>query len=233
VSWRSLWPLLATAAGAAVVFAAVLVLWPQGEAGDYGVPDLFPRDVAAQRRFAPLDVPRDAFPSESRTERTLRSIEAVWRRVFRAAGDEYEPAKLVVAAEALEDACEPPGDWAGLYCMEDATIYLDLEASDTDWAYVLAHEVGHHVQAQRGVFDATNDEYIWHTRTSHDVSRREELQAQCFAGIWAYAVRAPAPPDWFYEAPEGQGSPREHATWFRRGRRTGRPAACDTFTTPA
>jgi predicted metalloprotease len=204
--------------------------FPHGEAGDYGVRALFSPDVEVTERRAARP-PRTAFPSRRRAMRMLRSIERVWQPLFEQAGARYEPAKLEPVDAQPHEACDRPGDWTGLYCFEERTIHLDPQLAGRAWPYVLAHEVGHHVQELRGVFEATEDEFRWHPRTSQDVSRRQELQAECFAGIWAHAARAPLPPRAFFDEEE-VGTPYEHELWFRRGRRTGRPAACDTFRDP-
>ena len=148
--------------------------------------------------------------------------------MFARVGDRYEPAEVVLASSSLGEPCEPPGDWAGLYCIEERTIYLDTQLSRRDWPYVLAHEVGHHVQELRGVLGATRDDYVWHPRSSQDLALRQELQAEGFAGVWAYAVAAPPISTWSGDT-DIDATGAAHARWFARGRRTGRPARCDTF----
>ncbi|HEX8207031.1 MAG TPA: neutral zinc metallopeptidase, partial [Solirubrobacteraceae bacterium] len=208
------------------MFAATVFLIPHGEPGDYDVPTAFPSDVRAERRPAALP-PRRA-PSRREAKAALRAIERVWGPMFERVGDEYEPAELVLMDSTSADPCEAPGDWAGLYCIGDDTIYLDVAASGGSWAYVLAHEVGHHVQQQRGVFAETEDDYIWHPRSSTDLHRREELQAECYAGVWAYAVDAPRTV-FASTHVDFDRTGRAHARWFRRGRASGRPGRCDTF----
>jgi len=195
----------------------------------------------------------------------LGSTEDVWSEIFRKSGRTYEPPKLVLFTQAVRSACGVTSAAVGpFYCQQDRKVYLDLsffselsrrfgapgEFAD---AYVIAHEVGHHVQNQLGVFDRQgglgggND-----NRTSVAL----ELQADCFAGVWGNHANQGGkqliePGDFEaglraasaigddrlqrmsqgYVAPESftHGSSQERTGWLRRGLETGDPGKCDTF----
>ena len=89
--------------------------------------------------------------------------------------------------------------------------------ADDVLAYVLAHEVGHHVQAQRGLLSQPEGDNVV----------RAELHAQCLAGLYGHATKRPLPPDWTYAADAVHGTVAQQKHWLELGHRTGRPAACD------
>jgi len=121
----------------------------------------------------------------------LGSTNDMWLRVFAQKNMEYQPPRLVLFRARTQSACGGADSRVGPhYCPLDATIYLDETffdelqklggQGDVAEAYVVAHEVGHHVQNGLGILDSES--------TSED-SVKIELQADCFAGLWAYSIR--------------------------------------------
>ncbi|MFV0389645.1 MAG: neutral zinc metallopeptidase [Pyrinomonadaceae bacterium] len=197
----------------------------------------------------------------------LGSTEDVWNGVFAADGLRYRDPKLVIFSGRDVSACGYANAAMGpFYCPGDQKIYLDFSffdqlqrefraPGDFAAAYVIAHEVGHHVQNLLGTMDKVNSTQ---QRSSEEqanmLSVRLELQADCFAGIWAAnakqkglleegdveeAINAAAAvgDDMIqkrsqgYVVPESftHGSARERVTWFTRGMNTGDVAQCNTF----
>ena len=175
----------------------------------------------------------------------------------------YRPAKLVVFREATDSACGLGQSATGpFYCPPDGTVYLDLAffnelhrrfgaPGDFAQAYVLAHEIGHHVQAQLGTDRQVRQLQPARPDQANPLSVRLELQADCYAGVWGHTAaqrgqldmgdveeglaaaaaigddrltRGRVAPDQFTH-----GSSSERVQWFRRGLETGRAEACDTF----
>jgi len=128
----------------------------------------------------------------------LASTEDAWTEVFRRGGAEYRAPKLVMFSGATQTACGLGQSQAGpFYCPEDQTVYIDLSfyqmlqkrfkaPGDFAQAYVVAHEVGHHVQNLLGTMDKVQSQrQRMSERQYNRLSVRLELQADCFAGIWA------------------------------------------------
>jgi predicted metalloprotease len=199
----------------------------------------------------------------------LASSEDVWTQVMPVqTGRRYEPPKLVLFTEAVESACGITGSAVGpFYCPRDSRVYLDLSffgelarrfgaPGDFAQAYVVAHEIGHHVQNLLGISDKVRDERSRLPPVqSNQLSVANELQADCLAGVWAYhADRSsqmiePGDADEGLTAASGIGDDRlqksargrivpesfTHGTsaqrvhWFKTGMSSGRMADCDTF----
>ena len=134
-------------------------------------------------------------------KRILAGTEDVWDREFQKMGRTYQPPKMVIFSDAVNSACGNATSASGpFYCSADETVYLDLEffknmkkqiGADGDfaYAYVIAHEVGHHVQNQLGILGQAHQQmaqYGRNTPKSNEISVRLELQADFFAGVWAY-----------------------------------------------
>jgi uncharacterized protein len=198
----------------------------------------------------------------------LADTEDVWQAVFQGAGQRYEPPTLVLFSEAVESACGLAESATGpFYCPIDGKVYLDLSffeelntrfgaPGDFAQAYVIAHEVGHHVQNLLGITQKT---HALRSRLdpaeANQVSVRIELQADCLAGVWAnLAQRMRLVLDGTdieegmratgalgddriqrraqgYVVPESftHGSSAQRAQWFRQGLARGDPDACNTF----
>jgi predicted metalloprotease len=165
-----------------------------------------------------------------RVTQLVASMDAMWQRAFAAAGDEYEQPRIESrTGEARTDCGTDHDGWAGVYCAQDTQIVIDIgdhlvrrahggdEASDLLLGYVLAHEIGHHVQHERGM-EAM--------RSQEDVVKAE-LHAQCLAGVWGRAAGKPVPPAGTYVADPDHGSVDDQRRWLEHGHAQGRPAACD------
>ena len=190
------------------------------------------------------------------TSIVLGSNNDTWQQIFTNADRAYEPPRLVLFRTATNSACGAATSAVGPhYCPADQTIYMDetffdeltkrlgAEGGDVAEAYVISHEVGHHVQNQLGTLDKAQQ--------SNESSIRAELQADCFAGIWAYSLKGQGvfAPGEFDEAidaaaavgddriqekttgrvnPESwtHGSSEQRKKWLNVGFDTGDPAAC-------
>jgi predicted metalloprotease len=196
----------------------------------------------------------------------LADTEDTWSQIFRRdLGREYARPTLVLFSDAVQSACGMSSAAVGpFYCPPDANVYIDLSfyrdleqrfgaPGDFAQAYVIAHEIGHHVQNQLGVFERVRAQRV-DPETANALSVRQELQADCLAGVWGHyaAGRGMLEPGDMEEglnaaaaigddriqrqttgrvSPESwtHGSSEQRATWFRRGLETGRLDVCDTF----
>jgi len=201
----------------------------------------------------------------------LGETEDTWSAIFQEGGREYIPPKLVLYRNAMPTACGTGSAAAGpFYCPLDRKVYLDLSffqqladefqaPGQFAEAYVLAHEVGHHVQNLLGIADRVR---ATQERTSqaqaNQLSVRLELQADCFAGVWARhadetkhileqgdvesALRAASAVgddtlqkrSQGYVVPESftHGTSAERVGWFKRGMAAGSIDSCNTFSAP-
>jgi len=199
----------------------------------------------------------------------LGETEDVWGAVFEQAGREYERPRLVLFSGAVESACGGATAATGpFYCSSDRQVYLDLSffdemrarlggGGDFAYAYVIAHEVGHHVQNLLGVSDRVRRarERGESLEGPGGLSVRQELQADCLAGVWAN--RAQARHRWLEAGDVDQalgtasaigddrlqrqargtvvpdafthGTSRQRVQWFSTGFQRGDVEACDTF----
>jgi hypothetical protein len=202
----------------------------------------------------------------------LASTERTWGEIFRRHGQEYQEPKLVLFSGAVESACGFAQSASGpFYCPQDRRVYIDLEffrelrdrfkaPGDFAQAYVIAHEIGHHVQNQLGVMRKTGELQSRSSRAqANAISVRVELQADCLAGIWAGTANrdrkileegdieeglnaaAQIGDDRIqkrsqgYVVPEGftHGSAEQRVRWFRRGLQSRDLDQCDTFSAGA
>jgi predicted metalloprotease len=198
----------------------------------------------------------------------LASTEDTWNAVFAKAGARYQPPKLVLYSGSTRTACGMGSAAAGpFYCPADQTVYIDLSfyqtlrqrfgaSGDLAEAYVIAHEVGHHVQNLVGTMakmDAARRQMS--ERDYNQLSIRLELQADCFAGIWtnhsqqakgwleagdieeAIQAAAAVGDDNIMKRTQGtvvpdaftHGSSEQRVRWFRIGAQTGQIEQCNTF----
>lgn len=129
----------------------------------------------------------------------LAGTEDVWTKIFAQMGKEYEPPTLVLYTDAVRSACGDASASVGpFYCSADEKLYIDLSffrdmrktlGADGDfaYAYVIAHEVGHHVQHLLGTLDEAHSQMNRLSETeANNISVRIELQADFLAGVWAY-----------------------------------------------
>lgn len=198
----------------------------------------------------------------------LAETEDVWNETFQKAGRTYEEPKLVLFSGAVESACGMADAAVGpFYCPADHKVYLDLAffedlhtrfgaSGDFAQAYVIAHEIGHHVQTQLGIIQKVNAMQARADKTDRNrLNVMLELQADCLAGMWAHQAQkkrnileegdieeglnaASAVGDdriqkrtQGYVVPDGftHGSSAQRVRWFRRGLEQGNISACDTF----
>jgi uncharacterized protein len=199
----------------------------------------------------------------------LADTEDAWNGVFqKQLGKQYQEPKLVIFSGAVQSACGVAQSAVGpFYCPADHQVYIDLAfyrdlrerfqaPGDFAQAYVIAHEVGHHVQTLLGISDQVQAAQQRGGRgDANALSVRMELQADCFAGIWAHdaqRARQVVEPGDIEEAlgaasaigddriqkrtqghvvPESftHGSSQQRMDWFKRGFETGQMKACDTF----
>jgi predicted metalloprotease len=195
----------------------------------------------------------------------LLSTEKVWGQIFQQSGKTYQPPTLVLYDRLTPTACGGGQSAMGpFYCPNDRKVYLDLSffqemdrrfhvAGQFPDAYVIAHEVGHHVQNLTGTFARMEQGGRGAMHGASSTSVRMELQADCYAGVWAkhapnvtisdqdiqQALQAASAigDDKLQQQSQGRvvpdsfthGSSAQRVRWFRRGIESGDPAQCDTF----
>jgi predicted metalloprotease len=196
----------------------------------------------------------------------LDDVQNTWDQVLPAAGTQYRHAKLVLFRDLIDSACGMAQSATGpFYCPSDEKVYLDLAFFDElknkfgapgefAEAYVIAHEIGHHVQKLLGIEQRVSNLQQQDRRLQNPLSVRLELQADCLAGVWGNStekrniidssdveagLRAAASvgDDRLQRMATGRvspesfthGSSEQRAQWFRRGLETGEVSACNTF----
>ena len=198
----------------------------------------------------------------------LAETEDVWSEAFRKMGRTYQPPKLVLFSRAVESACGVAGSAVGpFYCPPDHRVYLDLgffedlrtrfgASGDFAQAYVIAHEVGHHVQSLLGISQKVSElQGRVNPSERNKLSVRMELQADCFAGVWAHQAdksrqileagdieeglnaASAIGDDRIQRKTQGHvvpdafthGSSAQRVRWFKIGLDRGNLQACDTF----
>lgn len=198
----------------------------------------------------------------------LAGTEDIWSEIFRQNGLSYVPPKLVIFNGSVQTGCGGASASSGpFYCSADQSVYLDLSffkdmqrqfgtSGDFAWAYVIAHEVGHHVQYLLGTLDQVHQKMAQTSKTeANHLSVRLELQADFYAGVWAYhdnkqfrsiqdgdikegmdAATAIGDDRLQKEAygrtvPDSftHGTSAQRMRWLKKGLATGKPADGDTF----
>ncbi len=196
----------------------------------------------------------------------LADTEDVWRRLFQEKGMTYREPKMVLFKEVTQSACGgASGSTGPFYCPGDETLYMDMsffntlrerfgaKGGDFAIAYVIAHEVGHHVQHQLGVLDKSQSRrQQLRTSQANRVGVATELQADFFAGVWSHHIKkylddgdieeamnaaAAVGDDNIQNATQGytqpetytHGTSKERMYWFNRGFSSGDLANGDTF----
>ncbi len=245
----------------------------------FGIDPAMIMDMGSALQQVEQPAGQSATVQESGAEKQLREFVAVvladtedtWNGIFRNSGKSYREPTLVLFRGSVQSACGFAQAAMGpFYCPADQKVYIDLSFYDSlknqmnapgDFAqaYVIAHEVGHHVQHLLGI---TGQMQAMRQRLSQSeynrLSVRLELQADCFAGIWAHSAdrtRNLVEPgdidealnaasqigdDRLQQRQQGQvvpdsfthGTSAQRVRWFRRGYEGGSPASCDTFNTP-
>lgn len=198
----------------------------------------------------------------------LAGTEDVWTKIFEQNGLTYQPPKLVLFSGSVQSGCGGASASTGpFYCSADRSVYVDLSfftsmkkqiGADGDfaYAYVIAHEVGHHVQNLLGQLDRAHSQMSRSGKTeSNRISVRLELQADFYAGVWAYhdnkmfksledgdvdeglAVASKIGDDYLekqaygYSVPDSftHGTSAQRSRWLKKGIATGDPSQGDTF----
>ena len=231
--------------------------------GDGGAP-------SAQVQQAPDETPGVDDPMKRFVKTVLADTEDVWRDVFTKGGATYRDPKLVLFRGATSTACGQGQSAMGpFYCPADQKVYIDLgfyetlktrlgAPGDFAQAYVIAHEVGHHVQNLLGISNKVDQKRGQVSQTEFNaLSVRLELQADCFAGVWAHhannarqlleqgdveeAINAAARiGDDALQGSSGgavvpesftHGTSAQRQRWFANGLKNGSVKGCDTFST--
>jgi predicted metalloprotease len=269
----SMGPRVAVPGGIGIVGAILFVLIQVlssggGSGGAFGVDNQFGGGPQAPAPGA------QEIPASQDPERDLKNFSSyvftdtldTWERLFRQEGQGFDRAKVVLYRGAVATGCGNASSAVGpFYCPADRRVYLDLSfygdmqnqlgaSGDFAWAYVIAHEVGHHVQQQLGTSGEVSRLQRENPSRANALSVRLELQADCYAGVWAHSVYAAGDlergdveeavtaseavgddrlqrragggvnPDSFTH-----GTSEQRAAWWGRGRERGEPSDCDTF----
>jgi predicted metalloprotease len=206
-------------------------------------------------------------PQAQKVGAVLAETEDAWHAIFRANGATYQEPQLILYEGQVSSACGMASSAVGpFYCPGDRSVYLDLSffrelhqrlgaPGDFAEAYVIAHEVGHHVQTLTGLSERVQAARARASETeANQLSVRQELQADCYAGVWANRVNKR---NWLepgdveeglraaaaigddrlqrqsqgYVVPESftHGSSQQRQQWLQRGLQTGDIRQCDTF----
>ena len=227
----------------------------------------------------PISQPQSQAPAPNRANQpedrqtkfvktVLADTEDVWTQIFRANGKTYPPPKLVLFSGATQTACGTGQTASGpFYCPGDRKVYIDLSfyqlmqqrfhvSGEFAQAYVIAHEVGHHVQNLMGVMDKVNNaERQMSKAQANAMSVRLELQADCLAGVWAFHANqarsileqgdvegalnaataigddALQKQEQGYVVPDSftHGTSAQRVRWFKQGVSSGEVKSCNTF----
>ena len=219
----------------------------------------------AQSRNRALDDPQEERMVQF-VSFVLDDTQKTWQQIFPRVGARYQEATLVLFRDGIRSGCGVAGSTTGpFYCPGDGKVYIDLSffeeldrrfgaPGDFAQAYVLAHEIGHHVQNLLGTERRFRESQRINPGSANSLSVRMELQADCYAGVWGHSAArrnileagdveeglgaAAAIGDdrlqrrgQGYVNPESftHGSSQQRVQWFRRGLETGDIGACDTF----
>jgi uncharacterized protein len=229
--------------------------------------------AAEQLPEFPAPPPKPDLPTPSTTTQVQQFIATVfndaqadWSRVFAEANVPYPPAKLVLFSSAVRTGCGTESSEVGpFYCPADHTVYLDVAffdemeqrygvSGDFAQAYVVAHEVGHHIQTITGVTAQVARQQQAQPASANALSILAELQADCYAGVWAHSTyqrgllepgdidealtaAAAVGDDFLQKSATGtinpeqwtHGSSAQRQKWLTMGYDSGAPASCDTF----
>jgi predicted metalloprotease len=217
--------------------------------------------------------PAEQRPADPQEEKLVQFVSFViddvqntWTKVLSTGQQPYRRAKLVLFTDQVRSGCGFAEAAMGpFYCPEDEKVYVDLgfyrelrsrfgAPGDFAQAYVIAHEVGHHVQNLLGIEAQVRDAQQRNPRSANQLSVRMELQADCLAGVWAHSTAqrnileagdveegmnaAAAVGDDRIQSQAGQrvnpenfthGSSKQRVQWFQQGFTTGRVESCDTY----
>jgi uncharacterized protein len=186
-----------------LVIVAIQVLGGGGGSSGFDIDQAFPQ-MQAPGAENPQPIPASEDPQRDLRDFSVYVFEdaqRTWARTFAEQGEPYQNAKLVLYSGAVNTAgCGGATSAVGpFYCPADGRVYLDLSfyeemrralgaPGDFAWAYVIAHEMGHHVQRELGTSRAVSRQRSSHPGEANALSVRLELQADCYAGVWASTV---------------------------------------------
>ncbi|MEA2495836.1 MAG: uncharacterized protein QOJ29_3747, partial [Thermoleophilaceae bacterium] len=246
--------------GGILIYLAISLL-SGGGGSSFSVDDPFGAGTQAPGVSAPRGIPASQDPDRDLKDFSVYVFERtqqVWEKTFADQGNPYEHAKLVLYRDGVNTGCGSATSAVGpFYCPPDRRVYLDLSfyrdmqtqlnaSGDFAWAYVIAHEMGHHVQEQLGTSDRVSQLQRSHPGDRNELSVRLELQADCYAGVWAKTVYAELEPgdideamnasravgdDRLQKQATGTASPdtfthgtsEQRSRWFSKGQQSGQP----------
>jgi hypothetical protein len=235
---------------------------PSVSDGDASQLPSFPSATASPSLPAP-----DSATAEQRfVAAVFNDAQKEWQQIFAKAGQQYQAARLVLFSSAVQTGCGTESSQVGpFYCPADDTVYLDLAffkqmeqrygvKGDFSQAFVVAHELGHHIQNLTGVTSQVARLSQEYPAQANQLSIRTELQADCYAGVWAHSTysrgllepgdldealtaAAAVGDDFLQKSATGSvqpeqwthGSSAQRQKWLKTGYDKGEPSACDTF----
>ena len=248
--------------GGTVVVLALSLIFGRNLFSDLGV------EPGVQTGGAPMSAEDSAReePQVQFVSYVLDDAQKTWEQILASKNAEYQPARLVLFRNSTQSGCGVGQSAMGpFYCPLDQKVYIDLAfyselqkrfgaSGDFAQAYVLAHEIGHHVQHLTGTDTEVRQAQQENPAAANRLSVMLELQADCYAGVWANSTQArgkleagdveealaaaSAVGDDRIQQQTGQrvnvdgfthGSAAQRSEWFRRGLSTGDPLSCDTF----
>ena len=255
--------------GLGLIVVLLMVFLGGGEAGNLG--EVLSQLDAAQsgNRTEPVDLTPAELESASFAEAVLGDLDLLWIDVFGQSERTYHKPTMVIFRGFTNSACGGASEQVGPhYCPLDSTIYLDetffdavlenrlgAEGGDFAEAYVIAHEVGHHVQNELGISTEVRSLQQANPAEANTLSISLELQADCLAGVWAFTLAqrgdildstdirealdaaAAVGDDRIQQKTSGMinketwthGSAEQRVEWFTLGYQTGDPNRCNTF----
>jgi predicted metalloprotease len=252
-----------------VVIVIGMQLLGGGDGSGFDISQAFPETATVGDQNA-QGIPADKDPEKDFKDFSsyvFVTAQQGWQSAFQQSGEPYEKAKLYIYRNRVNTGgCGSASSSVGpFYCPGDQRVYIDLSfyklmqkqlgaSGDLAWGYVIAHELGHHVQQQLGTEAKVRQLQQQNPDQANELSVRMELQADCYAGIWAHRVlqqgdiedgdleealgAASAVGDDTLQKNSGHGvrpesfthgTSAQRAKWFKTGYETGEPAQCDTF----
>lgn len=260
-------PLIGSKFGIIGIVVAVGAMWLFNNMGAMTVPAGPPAVTAPA---ASGSQPAARAPNDQFVARVLGSTEDSWGKIFAASGEKYVAPKLVLFSGSIRSACGAASAASGpFYCPGDRKVYLDTSffdelssrfgaPGDFAAAYVIAHEIGHHIQTLTGLSQQVSQQQAraGNSTRANALSVRLELQADCLAGVWAANNRNLLDKDDFAEGvraaqaigddrlqkqtqgrvvPDSftHGTSEQRVRWLTTGFNSGDPNQCDTFSVAA
>lgn len=255
-----------------IVVIAINALGGSGSTANLDLPAAFNDALGVPGSGSPEGIPPGEDPQadlKDFSSYVFNDTQEVWKATLTKDSTRYEDAQLYLYSNAVRtNGCGSATSAVGpFYCPADDRVYLDLSfydemkrqlgaSGDFAWAYVIAHEMGHHVQNLTGTSDRVDTLSRENPDEANELSVRQELQADCYSGVWASTVFAAGDLeqgdiDEAFNAAESVGDDRlqkqaggsvnpdsfthgtseQRRTWFNKGYESGVPADCDTFST--